>query len=76
MLSSLTSFPTGKDVYVISDAQYQEMRRKEATKEIEILTSRAHAYRKTADLIDDEILQIRKDVGLLPTSDESESKAE
>ena len=74
ILSSFTSLPLSKDVYVVSDSQYQEMRRKEAAKEIEILTKRAAAYRSTADLIDADIQEIRKDVGLLPASDESNTK--
>ena len=76
MLTSLSTLPYGKDVYVVSDTQYQELRQKEASKEIEILRSRAAAYRKTADLIEDDILRIQKDVGLLPSSNESSDKTD
>lgn len=74
MLTPFSSIPYGKDVFVISDSQYKELRQKEASKEIDILRSRAAAYRKTADLIEDDILRIQKEVGLLPSSDESSDK--
>ena len=76
MLTSLNHLPFGSDVYVVSDTQYQELRRKEAQKEIELLISRAAAYRKTADLIEQEINQIKKDVGLLTPSDTSDKQEE
>jgi hypothetical protein len=76
MLTALSSIPYGKDVYVVSDSQYQELRQKEASKEIEILRGRAAAYRKTADLIEDDIMRIQKEVGLLPSSDESTDKTD
>lgn len=75
MLAAFSNIPYGKDVFVISDSQYQELRQKEASKEIEILRSRAAAYRKTADLIEDDILRIQKDVGLLPPSDKSSEES-
>lgn len=74
MLTSLNHLPLGRDVYVVSDTQYQELRRKEAQKEIDLLISRAAAYRKTADLIEEEINQIKKDVGLLSSSDTSDKQ--
>ena len=76
MLTSLNHLPFGRDVYVVSDTQYQELRRKEAQKEIELLISRAAAYRKTADLIEAEINQIKKDVGLITPSDTSDKQEE
>ena len=76
MLTSLNHLPFGRDVYVVSDTQYQELRRKEAQKEIDLLVSRAAAYRKTADLIEAEINQIKKDVGLLSSSDTSDKQEE
>lgn len=76
MLTSLNHLPFGRDVYVVSDTQYQELRRKEAQKEIEILVNRAASYRKTADLIEEEINQIKKDVGLLTPSDTSDKQEE
>jgi hypothetical protein len=76
MLTSLNHLPFGSDVYVVSDTQYQEFRRKEAQKEIKLLVSRAAAYRKTADLIEEEINQIKKDVGLLAPSDTSDKQEE
>ena len=76
MLTSLNHLPFGRDVYVVSDTQYQELRRKEAQKEIDLLVSRAAAYRKTADLIEAEINQIKKDVGLITPSDTSDKQQE
>lgn len=72
MLNALSSVPFGSNVYVVSDTQYQEFKRDEAQKEIDILSNRAAAYRKTALLIEEEINQIKKDVGLLPASESSE----
>ena len=71
MLRSLNQLPFGSDVYVVSDTQYQELKQKEAKREIEILESRAKSYRKTADLIEKEIESIRKEAGLLPPSEVS-----
>lgn len=68
MLQTLSQLPFGNDVYVISDSQYQEMKQREAQKEIDLLTSRVASYRKTADLIEKEIEQLRTDAGLLPAS--------
>lgn len=68
MLQTLSQLPFGNDVYVISDSQYQEIKQREAQKEIDLLTSRVASYRKTADLIEKEIEQLRTDAGLLPAS--------
>ena len=64
LLSSLDELPYGKDVYIISDEQYKQLRQSEADREIKILQNRANDYRKTADLIDEEIKQIQKQAGI------------
>ena len=64
LLSSLDELPYGKDVYIISDEQYKQLRQSEADREIKILRNRANDYRKTADLIDEEIKQIKKQAGI------------
>jgi len=63
ILSSLDELPYGKDVYIISDDQYKQLKKSEAEREIQILQNRANDYRKTADLITEEIKQIQKQAG-------------
>ena len=65
ILSSLDELPYGKDVYIISDEQYKQLKQSEADREIQILRNRADDYRKTADLIDEEIKQIQKQAGVI-----------
>ena len=69
LLSSIDDLPYGKDVYIISDEQYNKLRRTEVDREVQILQNRANDYRKTADLIDLEIKQIQKQAGGLTRSD-------
>lgn len=69
VLSSLDELPYGKDVYIISDEQYNQLRQSEVNREIQNLQNRANDYRKTADLIDLEIKQIQKQAGGLTRSD-------
>ena len=65
LLSSIDDLPYGKDVYIISDEQYNKLRRTEVDREVQILQNRADDYRKTADLIDEEIKQIQKQAGVV-----------
>ena len=74
MLQSLSQLPFGNSVYVISDSQYQEIKQREAQKEIDLLTKRAVSYRETADLIEKEIEQLRTEAGLLPASTDEPSE--
>ena len=69
LLTSLDELPYGKDVYIISDDQYKQLKKSEAEREIQVLRNRADDYRKTADLIDEEIKQIQKQAGI-PTRPE------
>jgi len=64
LLSSIDDLPYGKDVYIISDEQYNKLRRTEVDREVQILQNRADDYRKTAHLIDEEIKQIQKQAGI------------
>ena len=64
IITSLDELPYGKDVYIISDQQYKDLKKSEANREIQILQNRANDYRKTADLIDEEIKQIQKQAGI------------
>ena len=65
LLSSIDDLPYGKDVYMISDEQYNKLRRTEVDREVQILQNRADDYRKTADLIDLEIKEIQKQAGVV-----------
>ena len=69
LLSSLDDLPTGKDVYIISDEQYEQLRLSEIDRELKLLQKRADSYRKSADLIDEEIKDIQKQAGI-PTRPE------
>ena len=69
LLTSLDELPYGKDVYIISDDQYKQLKKSEAEREIQVLRNRADDYRKTADLIEEEIKQIQKQIGI-PTRPE------
>jgi hypothetical protein len=64
IITSLDELPYGKDVYIISDEQYKQLRQSEINREVQILQNRANDYRKTADLIDEEIKQIQKQAGV------------
>ena len=64
LVKSLANVPFGSNVVVVSDSQYKEYQQREAKREIEILEARAKSYRKTAELIDEEIQQIKKQVAL------------
>ena len=64
LLSSIDDLPYGKDVYIISDEQYNKLLRTEVDREVQILQNRADDYRKTANLIDLEIKQIQKQAGV------------
>ena len=64
LIKSLSNVPFGSNVVVVSDTQYKEYQQYEAKREIEILEARAKSYRKTAELIDEEIEDIRKRAGL------------
>ena len=66
LFQSISQIPFGSNVVVVSDSQYKEYQQKEAKREIELLQSRAQSYRKTAELIEEEIKDIQKQAGLEP----------
>ena len=76
VLSSVDELPYGKDVYIISDEQYKQLRQSEVNREVQILQNRANDYRKTADLIDLEIKQIQKQAGVIRPAPEVSFKQE
>ena len=69
LLASMSQAPVGSNVVVVSDAMYKEYRQKQAKQEIEILEARAKCYRTTADLIEQEIVTIKTEAGLLPAAE-------
>ena len=76
IITSLDELPYGKDVYIISDEQYNQLRQSEVNREIQNLQNRANDYRKTADLIDLEIKQIQKQAGVIRPAPEVSFKQE
>ena len=73
LLNTLSQSPFGSSVVVVSDAMYKEYKQKEAQKEIDILEARAKSYRTTADLIEQEIVTIKTEAGLLPAAESNDS---
>ena len=69
LLASVSQAPVGSNVVVVSDAMYKEYKQKQAKQEIEILEARAKSYRTTADLIEQEIVTIKTEAGLLPAAE-------
>ena len=69
LLASMAQAPVGSNVVVVSDAMYKEYKQKQAKQEIEILEARAKSYRTTADLIEQEIVTIKTEAGLLPAAE-------
>ena len=72
MISDLTKIPFGQDVYVISDSKYKEIRQKQAKDEIAVLENRAEHYDKAAASLRETIEELRKEYGLLTSSEEKE----
>ena len=64
LVTSFKEVPSDRDVYIISDEQYEQLRLSEVNREIDILQKRANSYRKSADLIDEEIKDIQKQAGI------------
>ena len=70
MISDLLSLPFGSDVYVVSDAQFKELKRSQARDEISLLEKRAEHYEKTAASLRKTIASIEKDYQLTEASEE------
>ena len=61
----------GRQVYVVSDAQYKELQAKQAKDDIAVLENRLQCYEEAADKLRANITQLQTEHGLLP-----EAKAE
>ena len=68
----LPPFGSG-DVYVISDSEYQKIRKKQAEDEIAVLQKRLEAYERSAESLQATITELRKEHGLLPEASEDTS---
>ena len=73
LIASLDQAPVNSNVVVVSDAMYKEYKQKEARREIDILEARAKSYRETANLIEQEIVTIKTEAGLLPAAESNDS---
>ena len=62
--------PTTESVYVISDSEYKELRKKQAVEEITTLEKRLKAYESTADSLRETITELKQEHGLLPAASE------
>ena len=62
--------PLTESVYVISDSEYKELRKKQAVDEISTLQKRLQAYERTADSLRETINQLQMEHGLLPEASE------
>ena len=60
--------PTTESVYVISDSEYKELRKKQAVEEITTLEKRLKAYENTADSLRETITELKQEHGLLPAA--------
>ena len=69
VVTSFKEVPSDRDVYIISDEQYEQLRLSEIDRELKLLQKRADSYRKSADLIDEDIKDIQKHAGI-PTRPE------
>ena len=58
------------DVYVVSDKQYKELKQKQATDEIAVLTKRLEAYERAADGLRQTIAEISAEYELPPSPPE------
>ena len=62
--------PFGTDVYVISDSEYKQIRKKQAEDEIAVLQKRLEAYVRSARSLQETIDELRKEHDLLPEASE------
>ena len=66
LINDLARVPFNSSVYVVSDAQYKELKQKQAAEEIAVLENRAVHYENAADRIRLTITELQKEAGLLP----------
>ena len=60
--------PTTRNVYVISDSEYKELRKTQAVEEIATLEKRMKAYESTAQSLRETITELKQEHGLLPAA--------
>ena len=71
LVEDLMNIPFGvSDVYVVSDKQYKELKQKQATDEIAVLTKRLEAYERAADGLRQTIAEISAEYELPPSPPE------
>ena len=79
------SFPTLDDVfrassvfsprvYVVSDSQYQDMKKARVQNQIDALEARADEYRKYLETVEVSIKELKEDIGLLEPAKEKAKK--
>ena len=62
--------PFGTDVYVISDSEYKQIRKKQAEDEVATLQKRLEAYERSAESLKATITELQTEHGLLPPASE------
>ena len=70
LVEDLMNIPFGvNDVYVVSDAQYKELKQKQARDEVAVLNKRLEAYEKAAEGLRQTIAEIETEHDLLAPAD-------
>ena len=70
LVNDLMNIPFGvNDVYVVSDAQFKELKQKQARDEVAVLTKRLEAYEKAAEGLRQTIAEIETEHDLLMPAD-------
>ena len=74
LIDDLMTIPPmfGQQVYVVSDEQYKEYRKKQAEDEIAVLEKRLSSYESTAASLRKTIDEIKSEHGLLPEAEAEE----
>ena len=72
LIDDLMTIPPmfGQQVYVVSDEQYKEYRKKQAQDEIAVLEKRLASYESTAASLRKTIDEIKGEHGLLPEAED------
>lgn len=75
MLTGLGS-PFREKVYVVSDSQYNDMRKQQALEQIRVLETRAEDYQRNLDILHATVAELKKEHGLLPAATETKELSE
>ena len=72
LIDDIMQLPFGSDVYVISDSEYEKIRKKQAEDEIAVLQKRLEAYERSALSLQETIDELRSehDIALPEASEE------